>query len=316
MKNSKLLALTLVAMLLLGCETPMPVPLEGIYQVKNKTLTIFDLSSQEYQYKYNIAEVVESKPAALTLEIDPEQLSDRRFGSFRLGNNRQRTWFVMGRDADGYWSEFYIDQNNDLVIQEKEKVKSFQSGRDRVKGMQRAQSMTLIPVRIKVSYKGLNGEIQKNLYFFMITTVLSKNDASDILVEAITASFFDGEIKVLSGETVKRMNFRLIDANGNGCFNDYGVDLLFIDRNFDHYFQAKEGHRLIEFFDLPLSTGGLKQLRIIVPPYPARVGVIEADQEYDLGDFEAQSDQEDDEASDDTGLENQKPGGATDGLEL
>ncbi len=295
MKKLKLVGVLLIAGLILGCGGKMPVPLEGTYPLKNKTLTIFDLYSKENKIYYNVAEVVESKPEKLTIGFDLGQLIEYRFGSFKFGNNNRQTWFVMGKDSQGFWSEFYIDQNNDLIIKEKEKVKSFQSGQDKVKGFERAQSLSLIPVRIKVSYKGMAEEIQKNLYFFIITTVLSKNEASDLLVEAITASFLDGEVKVASGETVKSVNFRLIDANGNGCFNDYGADLILIDQNSNNYFQTNESHKLAEFFDLTDSTGKQKQLRIVIPPYPAKIAIIGADQEYDLLDLEAKSDQEEDQ---------------------
>lgn len=304
MKKLKLSGFILIAGIILGCSGTMPVPVQGVYPLKTKTLTIFDLYSQEYQIYYNRAEVVEAKPEKITIGFDLQGLNDYRFGSFKLGNNNQRTWFVMGKDDQGYWSEFYIDQNNDLQIKENEKIKSFQSGQDRVKGLDRSQSLTLIPVRTKVSYKGLTGEIQKNLYLFILTTVLSKNNASDLLVEAITASFLDGEIQVTSGEVKKRINFRLIDANGNGCFNDYGVDLIFFDLDADDYYHHNEGHKLVEFFNFKTPTGAEKQFRIIVPPYPAKMAIIEADQEYDLVELEAKSDSDEEDEAEDSVSEN------------
>ena len=290
MKRLKLTGIILIAIIIIGCSGKMPVPVKGVYPLKTKTLTIFDLYSQEFGIVYNVAEVVEAKPQKVTVDFDLDQLDEYRFGSFKLGNNNQRIWFVMSRDAEGYWSEFYIDQNNDLTIKENEKIMSFQSGQDRVKGLKRYQSMTLIPARVRVSYKGFTGEIQKDIYLFILTTVLSKNNASDLLVEAITASFLDGEIQVVSGKAVNGINFRLIDANGNGCFNDYGIDLIFFDLDSDGFYQSNESHRLVEFVDLQTSTGGLRQFRVVLPPFPAKVAVIEADQDYDLAELEAESD--------------------------
>ncbi|NLW48603.1 MAG: hypothetical protein GXY86_14905 [Firmicutes bacterium] len=291
----KLAGFLLIATIIMGCSSKMPAPLEGVYPLKTKTLTIFDLYSEEYEIYYNVAEVVESKPENLAVDFDLGQLTEYRFGSFILGNNNQRTWFLMSKDPQGYWSDFYIDQNSDLTIKENERIKSFQSGQDKIKGMGRTQSMTMIPVRIKVSFKGLSGEIHKNLYFFMVTTVLTKKGASDLMVEAISATFLDGEINIATDETVKRMNVRLIDANGNGCFNDYGIDLIFIDLNNNDYYQKREGFKLAEFFDFSESTGEQKQLRIIVPPFPKKIAITGAGQDYDLADLEAQSDQEDEE---------------------
>lgn len=295
MKKIKLAGIVLIAFLIMGCSSKMPAPLEGIYPLKTKTLTIFDLYSEEYEVYYNVAEIVESKPEQLTLGFDLNQLTEYRFGSFIFGNNNQRTWFVMGKDSQGYWSDFYIDRNNDLIIKENEKIKSFQSGRDKFKGLDRNQSMTMIPVRIKVPFKGLSGEIWKNLYFFIVTTVLSKNGASDLFAEAISATFLEGEVNIATGEKIKKMNVRLIDANGNGCFNDYGADLIFIDLNFDNYFQKHESFKLVEFYDFQESAEEVKQLRIIVPPYPGKIAVLESGQDYDLADLEAESDQEQEE---------------------
>lgn len=292
MKKLKLISLFLVPVLMIGCSSQMPTPVGGIYPLKTKTLTIFDLYSNQYKINYNAAEVVESKPEQLFIGFDLNKLTEYRFGSFKFGNNNRLTWFVMGKDAQGYWSDLYIDQNNDLKIKENEKVKSFQSGDDKVKGLDRSQSLSLIPVQIRVAYKGMTGEIWKNLYFFIITTVFSKKGASDIMVQAITASFLDGEIKTVSGDTGKKMSFRLIDANGNGCFNDYGTDLIFIDQNSNNYYHGNEGHHLVEFFNFPVSTNQMKQMRIVIPPYPVKMAVIEANQEFDMLDLEAKSDQE------------------------
>ncbi len=300
MKKLKLLSFLLFAGIILGCSGKMPLPIEGVYPLKTKNLTIFDLYTQEYQINSNVAEVVEARPEKITIDFDLHQLKDYRFGNFKLGNNNQQTWFVMGKDDQGYWSEFYIDQNNDLKINESEKIKSFQSGQDRVKGLNRSQSLTLIPVRVKVSYKGLAGETQKNIYLFIITTVYSKKNASDLMVEAINASFLDGEIQVASGEVKKRINFRLIDANSNGCFNDYGTDLIFFDLNSNNYYQRKESHKLVEFFNLQTITGEERQFRIIVPPYPAKIAIIGAGQEYDLVELEAKSDPEEEDETEES----------------
>jgi len=55
----KLAGFLLIATIIMGCSSKMPAPLEGVYPLKTKTLTIFDLYSEEYEIYYNVAEVVE-----------------------------------------------------------------------------------------------------------------------------------------------------------------------------------------------------------------------------------------------------------------
>jgi hypothetical protein len=256
----------------------LPTPLPEVYPVKLRNLTFFDLVSKDLDMlRWNQAELTESKPDGL--EVDPGELNlaDVKYGCFKFGNLERKTWFIMGQDSDGYWSEFYIDQNLDQRIEKKEKAKGFQTGQDSIQGLQRMQALSLVPVQVKVAYKGITAEFEKSLYFFIRTGVYQKNNLSDTIVMATTASFMEGEFKV-SGSGSRLVKFRIIDTNGNGCFNDYGTDLLSMDLNHDGYFRKNETSKLAEY---PVSSDKKQRWRLVVPPFPAKIAVVDVIAEID-----------------------------------
>ena len=292
MKKIYLLGILLLAFFLLGFSSKLPVQLEGVYAVKLKTLTYFDLVSKDFLYSESLAELTESKPEQLQLTFEYEKLVDPKFGAFRLGNNDKKVWFVMGKDPQGYWTDFYIDQNLDFKITAKEKVKSLLTSEGNNRGFKILQATSLIPVPVRVSYKGLTNELQKGLYYFVSIQTLTKKTNSDLRVEAIAASFLDGETKIMSGKAEKIVKFRIFDTDGNGCFNDYGKDLIYMDLNYDGYFSKNECKPLTEFFDFPTANKEKKQMRLIVLPLPAKIAVTEAIKEFDLSQLESASDKE------------------------
>jgi hypothetical protein len=264
-----------------------PEILPGVYSIKLRNLTLFDLVSKDIEsvYKLNLAELTEAKPEDLEVDVDYQKMWEVRFGYFKLGNNDQKTWFFMGKDQDGYWSEFYIDQNLDHRIEKKERIKGFQTGQDFVTHkVKRMQALSFVPVSLKVSYKGLTFEFEKNLYFFIITSIYQKKELTDNVVGVISASFFEGEFKALIDGNPKQIKFRIMDTNSNGCFNDYGTDQLFIDRNNDGFFRKNESYPLTEY--LVSGSDKKQRSRLIALPFPAKIAVVEAQQEYDLSSLE------------------------------
>jgi len=283
----KKIVMVLTALLLFsGCSPNAVIPIEGIYPIKLKTLTIFDFN-KELQINYNAAELTDSKPDCLTVDFDYTKLNDYKFGSFSMGNNEKKVWFVMGKDQQGYWSDFYIDQNLDYHLTEKEKIKCTMN-EGTYKDMKTLETITFVPVPIMVSYKGNDHEYQKKLYFALNTIQFVKNKKIDTLVRAADYSFLSGVFKVRNGIAEKLMEFRIIDFNGNGCFNDYGKDLLLVDVNGDGVF--KKMPQLIEYFDATGPDNLKKQLRLVILPCPDKIAVTESSKEIDFTQLEPQSD--------------------------
>jgi hypothetical protein len=283
-----------VALLATGFTGKLPAPVEGVYSLKPKTLTIFDLSMGEISIYGNTAELTDSKPDFLEVEgIEYEKFSSIKFGNFRLGNNEKKIWFLMTQNSTGYWDSFYIDQNLDYKITKKESVKSFQSTEGRERGYNILRSLSLIPISLKVSYKGITKEYEKNLYFFIQTSLSSKKQEYYIAAVAFSASFLEGEMKLAENKRERLYKFSIIDADSNGCFNDYGKDLLYINLKRDSAFHKKESRKLTEFFDSTGADGVNKQLRFNLLPYSLQLGVTEVTGDFDFVQLEPPVNDED-----------------------
>jgi len=261
-----------------------PQPLEGNYAVKLRSLTFFDLVSKDVDLGANLAELSDNKPEIIKVDPECTKLKELQYGHFKFGNNQQKTWFVMGQDSGGYWTEFYIDQNNDQRISVKEKIKAFQTTDGRYRGFKTKQSFGLIPASISVSYKGQRNSFTKQVYFFFsLINILGKNN-TDTIAEAMTASFLEGEFRTLKGKEEKPVRFRIIDTAGDGCYDDFGKDLLYLDLNNDGYFKKNESQKLTEFF----RNAG-KQCRMVVLPMPVKILVTTSEKELNLSQLESSS---------------------------
>jgi hypothetical protein len=289
MRNIRWIWLIIFASLLVGFTRKPPLPTEGIYPVKLRAFTIFDIEGIPGAQ----AELTETKPDYLKIDPELEQIKEIRFGSFIIGNNEQKVWFLMARDKQGFWAELYIDQNADNRIATNEKVRGILvgSGKDGKNEFYAATTNIAFPIR--VSFKGAGAEIQKKQYFFVQIKTYYKKVESESVVTLFSSSFFNGEMKALIGKEVKVIKFRIIDANGNGCFNDFGKDQLSIDINFDGYFTAKEAWPLAEYFTVTGPDKQKKQLRMIVPPHPAKIAVVGATDDIDWSQLEPLSDPKD-----------------------
>ncbi len=258
-----------------------PQPIEGTYTVRLRSLTFFDLISKDVELNANLAELSDNKPESIKIDPELAKLKELQYGNFKFGNNQQKTWFVMGQDSGGYWTEFYIDQNDDQKISVKEKIKAFQTTDGRYRGFKTKQSFALIPASVTVSYKGQRGSYTKQVqFFFSLINVLGKKN-SDIIAEALTASFLEGEFNVLKGKEKKPVRFRIVDTSGDGCYDDFGKDLLYCDVNNDGFFKKKESQKLTEFF-----KGANQQYRMIVLPMPEKIMVTNANKEVKLSELE------------------------------
>lgn len=277
--------------LLVSCTRKPLQPQEGIYPVKLRTFAYIDLISDEIPENIaSLAEVIESQPAQLGVAPEILQMKDLKFGAFKLGNTDQKTWFVIGEE-NGLWPTIYMDQDQDQYITVKEKIDGFsaQKGRGK-KGVEVTQWDSEIPISGLVHFKSETGFIRKQHYFFIFVQQHVYAGKSELLIFLKSASFLDGEIGVWFGEEYKGVKIRIMDGNGNGCFNDYGADILSIDTNFDGYFTKKESRPLNEFFDFAGPDQQPKQLRLVVTAHPSKIAIVDAGQPIDRAQLEAASD--------------------------
>jgi len=293
MRGIKVCLILGLALLLTGFSGKIPTIMEGVYDCKPRTFTYFDLidaGREKIPINSNIAEITGSKPDQLEVGFDSGKLREPKFGFIKLGNNEQKVWFLIGADSNNAWSEIYVDRNFDNRITAEEKVRGVETSEGRYKGCKVWNALAAIPVPVRTFFKGQNSEIQKKLYYLFAVTTFLKEDQSDLQAEVYSASFLSGELKADFGKEIKTVSFRIVDANGNGCFNDYGKDLLFIDSNFNGYFERKESRPLTEFFDYTGPGKKQIQLRLVVPAIPAKIAVIGVNQNCDCSLLEAKTD--------------------------
>lgn len=281
--------------LFVGFTRKPPIPAEGIYPVKLRSLTIFDLRTDEMKRIFGVqAELTETKPDYLKIDPELAEIKQVRFGSFKVGNNEQKVWFLITKDPQGYWAGIYIDQNADNRIAVNERVRGVETGYGKEGKNEYFAAITDIPVPIRVSFKGANSEIQKKQYFFVqIKTYFKKKELESFAI-MVSSSFLDGEMRVVAGREVKNVRFRIIDADGNGCFNDFGKDHLMLDVNNDGYMDTKEVWPLTEYYTVIGPDKQRKQLRMVVPPHPAKIAVVGATENVDWAQLEPASDPKED----------------------
>lgn len=292
MKKIALLLIFITLVLVAGCARNGVTIQYGVYPLKAKTFTIFDSIGKDITLYGQIAELTESKPENLT--VDPAiKIEDPRYGKFTFGNNNRQVWFIMGQDMKGYWTTFYIDQNLDNQITQKEIVKGFVPSESREKKFIRRQAESYIPVPIQISYKGENSEFVKKLFFCLKTEEIeelkAKEYKKEITVAAFDFTFLEGEFPVQVDKKIQNCRFRISDTNGNGCFNDFGRDLLYLDLNNDGYFKKDEAFKLVEFMDRT-EENKKTQFRLIVLPYPGKIALLNALEEYNPSDLEPVAD--------------------------
>jgi hypothetical protein len=296
MKKLLLLLILIPALILpVYAATKFPQVNEGVYTAK-----IVDIKANEYFanenfiYFPNDATLTDSPPEDLI--IDPEITLDKpRYGSFTMGNNNKKIWFMMAQDKNGYWTDFYLDQDLDYNITAAEKIKGLETWDPSTTGdgyKKYAASVTNIPIPITISYKAANDEeILKKLNIYLWASNYYKRGAEDInLVYFATVSAVEGMFKVTVGKDEKVVKYRIIDSNSNGCFNDYGIDYIYTDSNYDGKFLKKEAQKIMELFDLTVDKKK-KQVRFILPPFPAKLAVVDALTEFDLSQLDPESDQ-------------------------
>ena len=239
----------------------------------------------------NEGNITDAKPEELTVAPELDKLKEMKYGSFKLGNGEKLIWFVMGKDPAGFYSKFYIDQNLDYKISAEEMVPDFETNYGMYKGLFVYSSASIqTPAPVSIAYKGVNGgEIRKKVYFYCWTGIFEKKDEANTVVKLYTVSMMQGLMKVMVGKTEKLVKFRLMDANNNGCFNDYQKDVIYMDMNMDGIYSNPESEPLSEYFDVK-SDNGKKQLHLIVLPYPGKIAVTEVTEEFDPAKLEPEPD--------------------------
>lgn len=268
MKKVKLvLLILLLCSCLVGFSRSKPPKLsEGTYDVQRRILARFDLASGEMNdIKSNVAEMFDSFPENINLSFETNDMKESFYGRVLLGNTGQETWFFLGQRGEEL--VVYVDMDGDGEIGKKEQVKSFTSGVIEKKEITNFQFFTAIPIGIDVNFRNEEKTIKHKLFFFISLSLVVKDDLQEVYVSFIDASFFDGKMPIVRRGKTFSVKFRIVDGDSNGCFNDYGRDILYVDVNGDGYYVNKECWPLSEYF----FNNDNKQIRFVVTPQPKKL---------------------------------------------
>ena len=212
MKKYALLAtLVFIPLLFIGA-VKLPFPTQGEYVGKIVNVPSEDFFKDDYlRQRVNVAVLTDTKPDELT--IDPElKLEKPKYGSVLFGDNDKRIYFVMTQDKEGYWTDFYIDQNLDYKITPAEKLKNmfkWNPQKTNTNWDLMETSITSDPFQLTISYKGSAGEIRKKLSFYLwINDYTAKGRPEDTEVWFQTVSAFEGFVKVLIGKDEKLVKYQ------------------------------------------------------------------------------------------------------------
>lgn len=225
-------AFALFFLLSLGYKVPKYFN-PGVYYFEEKTNWA---PFSGIQFNWRQATVSSVAPQEIEVPLDLSQAKKVIYASFELGNNKQVVYLAGIVNSKGNLDRLYVDLNNDLVLDESDKVAvNFQEEEKGTKYRSNAS-----PLRTLVSYKNAAGkEIKKYLHF---DVVMEYNDrAQKGMIYYRVRSWFFGECRFDERKIGQLpVKIAIVDANNDGIFGDYDQDLLFVDINYNGIFEKGE----------------------------------------------------------------------------
>lgn len=276
--------LFLTAFLLSFGATFKPVLVPGKYPVKPEGSWAMVNFPKDSFHSDNVQVFSSEKPEKLKLEIPEDRFAGFHFGKIVLGNAGTVYDFVIGNQNSYFFDALFIDQDQNGVITTKEEVK-----------MEEQQNVALgftrqileAQTKLDVAYRLSQGaKIKRTLSLTMTFFYQKTPDALLTLYMVRNNTFLVG-----TGMTAKDpVFFALVDADGNGNYNDYGVDMIFFDKNGDNRFDyLKEKQTLAELQEIYGMDRKKGIYRFIVSPWPTQLGIIDGLESFNLKDYEPAS---------------------------
>lgn len=257
-----------VLLFCVGWSYRMPSYLNpGVYQLSPRT-TWSSLPASAFKLVKDDISSAEPKDLKAAPQIKAGQKAV--YASFTLGNAGQKVNYLAILDEKAKWQSLYVDVNGDNCFDEQDRVDlSFE---EQVRGNR--LKYTIEPVVIPVSYKNSAGRIirkklQVDIYLFY--------NPNNSLVETMhrVVTWFEGEGRFSPKKGLEYpVRFALVDLNGDGNFNNFSEDAVYIDLNYDGVFGQRERVTFRSLFDLQTATGENKQYRQYVFPWPYRLAIV------------------------------------------
>ncbi|MGE5557837.1 MAG: hypothetical protein ACM3WV_04415 [Bacillota bacterium] len=287
MKSLKALVLFCLALVILsGCGGGPPLTInEGSYALKHASSwdNIYRSGQSDYKYGFYYDWITDSE---LEFKINKPEKIDK-YGKLTFGADKQEFNFAIAKNDNSYIADVYFDRNNDGCITKGEAHKAKILGREEGKGLTFYNS-SLDDLPLYVKYAKSDGTtVSKIIYVLLEFSYLKlksgynySSDFSPYWLIYKVKSCFSGDASINLPEGPKRIKYVLLDGNQNCLFNDYGVDWIIIDKDFDNKFDlAGEMQHLVELFDIkdPGDPKKIKTMRLTVFGYPTQLIVSPAD---------------------------------------
>jgi hypothetical protein len=257
-----------------------PIFLPGVYDLKPEgTWDLVSFPKDVYHYD-KFSTYSTSKPANLKLDFPTDRFAGFQYSRFTLGNAGNVFNFVIANQRNYFYDALYIDLDHNGVITAKEEVKIEE--KQNVALGYVFQSFEADP-KIIVDYRISGGKVIARPLDIKLTFVYQKNS------QRAEAFYILKNNTLMTGTTLSEKDplyFAIADGDNNGCYNDFGNDLVFFDRNGDRKFDyVKESQPLAELQDIKVNRK-TNIYRLVLSPWPVKLGIISINQTYKLADFE------------------------------
>lgn len=260
--------LPVVILFLLGWSYRMPKHLSpGVYQLEERT-TWSSLPQTAFKLVKDDMASVAPKDYAVAERL--KKGGKTVFASFPLGNANQRVQYLALLDEKSKWQGLFVDINRDRVFDEQDQV--LLSFEENVRGSR--LKYTAEPLLIPVDYKTSAGRIiQKSLRVEIY--LFSNPDSGFVETMHRVTSWFEGEVRFAPEKGLEYpVRLALVDLNGDGNFNNFSQDAIYLDLNYNGVFEKNERASFSSLFELGEKNRQKIQYRNYVFQWPYRFAVV------------------------------------------
>lgn len=223
-----------------------PIFVPGSYDVKpDGTWDLVQFTKDNYHIdKPSTFSMIQ--PDGLKLELPEGKFVAYQYGKIALGNAGNVFNFVIGNQKNYFYDTLYIDLDHNGIITTKEEVK-LEEKQNIAQGY--VIQILTADARLNVDYSLTNGKILTRPLDMVLTFFYEKNaELTNTFYIIHNNTLFTGTTLAENGSP---LFFAIADGDNNGCYNDFGTDIVFYDKNHDNKFDyVKESQTLAELQEM------------------------------------------------------------------
>ena len=276
-----ILGLLALAALVASAAAPPTAALPGQYALTHETERE-KIKNDGFRIYSDIG-ILSEKPDTLEVALEGTDAAKLTYGFIELGVPKDPLYLAMQKSKDQSVEALYVDANRDnkLTVEERIELKKESSYTQMEYEWQ--FTLALKPFVCNVNYDCADGGIITRpialQVHFLHNKPLKPNSSSDrhlapLIPMYSVDSWFMGTARFNGGKGEADLAFAVLDGNDNGVFNEFGRDILIVDRDGDGYFDlAKEAAPLREFNEI----AGRRQERDPTPDRALRLARPDSD---------------------------------------